>query len=185
MKNLGKNIFFWLIVGSLAFMLLENYQMGASKEELSFTEFKNEVKAKKVKSIVYKKDRETIEGERLNGTKFTTNAPVYLIDDDLRLSIKEADVAETVEKVEQPKWWTQLLVGAFPLLLLLGIFFLFMRQMQGGVGGKGGPMTFGRSKAKLLDGGHVKTNFSDVMHLQIYICIKKHFLHHTHSLKFI
>ena len=162
MKNLGKNIFFWLIVGSLAFMLLENYQMGVSKEELSFTEFKNEVKAKKVKSIVYKKDRETIEGERLNGTKFTTNAPVYLIDDDLRLSIKEADVAETVEKVEQPKWWTQLLVGAFPLLLLLGIFFLFMRQMQGGVGGKGGPMTFGRSKAKLLDGGHVKTNFSDV-----------------------
>ncbi|MFL2695661.1 MAG: ATP-dependent zinc metalloprotease FtsH [Gammaproteobacteria bacterium] len=162
MKNLGKNIFFWLIVGSLAFMLLENYQMGTSKEELSFTEFKNEVKAKKVKSIVYKKDRETIEGERLNGTKFTTNAPVYLIDDDLRLSIKEADVSETVEKVEQPKWWTQLLVGAFPLLLLLGIFFLFMRQMQGGVGGKGGPMTFGRSKAKLLDGGHVKTNFSDV-----------------------
>ena len=162
MKNLGKNIFFWLIVGSLAFMLLENYQMGASKEELSFTEFKNEVKSKKVKSIVYKKDRETIEGERLNGTKFTTNAPVYLIDDDLRLSIKEADVSETVEKVEQPKWWTQLLVGAFPLLLLLGIFFLFMRQMQGGVGGKGGPMTFGRSKAKLLDGGHVKTNFSDV-----------------------
>ena len=162
MKNLGKNIFFWLIVGSLTFMLLENYQMGASKEELSFTEFKNEVKAKKVKSIVYKKDRETIEGERLNGTKFTTNAPVYLIDDDLRLSIKEADVSETVEKVEQPKWWTQLLVGAFPLLLLLGIFFLFMRQMQGGVGGKGGPMTFGRSKAKLLDGGHVKTNFSDV-----------------------
>jgi cell division protease FtsH len=136
--------------------------MGASKEELSFTEFKNEVKSKKVKSIVYKKDRETIEGERLNGTKFTTNAPVYLIDDDLRLSIKEADVSETVEKVEQPKWWTQLLVGAFPLLLLLGIFFLFMRQMQGGVGGKGGPMTFGRSKAKLLDGGHVKTNFSDV-----------------------
>ena len=54
MKNLGKNVFFWLIVGSLAFMLLENYQMGASKEELSFTEFKNEVKAKKVKSIVYK-----------------------------------------------------------------------------------------------------------------------------------
>jgi len=47
-------------------------------------------------------------------------------------------------------------------LLLLGIFFLFMRQMQGGVGGKGGPMTFGRSKAKLLDGGHVKTNFNDV-----------------------
>jgi cell division protease FtsH len=162
MKNLGKNIFFWLIVGSLAFMLLENYQMGTSKEELSFTEFKNEVKAKKVKSIIYKKDRETIEGERLNGTKFTTNAPVYLIDDDLRLSIKEADVSEAVEKVEQPKWWTQLLIGAFPLLLLLGIFFLFMRQMQGGVGGKGGPMTFGRSKAKLLDGGHVKTNFSDV-----------------------
>ena len=51
MKNLGKNIFFWLIVGSLAFMLLENYQMGTMKEELSFTEFKNEVKAKHLLKI--------------------------------------------------------------------------------------------------------------------------------------
>ena len=47
-------------------------------------------------------------------------------------------------------------------LLLLAIFFFFMRQMQGGMSGKGGPMSFGRSKAKLMEGGKVKTTFKDV-----------------------
>ena len=69
-------------------------------------------------------------------------------------------------KLENQVFWSQLLIGAFPLLLLLAIFFIFMRNMQGGVGGKGGPMTFG-SKAKLLDGGHVKTN------LQMLLDVRK------------
>ena len=83
-------------------------------------------------------------------------------DQELKMILNENDVSESYEAIDKPSIWSQLLIGAFPLLLLLGIFFLFMRNMQGGVGGKGGPMTFGRSKAKLLDGGHVKTNFNDV-----------------------
>ena len=77
-------------------MLLKTIKWELRKKSL-FTEFKNEVR-KKVKSIVYKKDRETIEGERLNGTKFTTNAPVYLIDDDLRLSIKRQMLQRLLKK---------------------------------------------------------------------------------------
>ena len=95
-------------------------------------------------------------------TKFTVILPAYVQDQELKMILSENDVSESYEAVEKPSIWSQLLIGAFPLLLLLGIFFLFMRNMQGGVGGKGGPMTFGRSKAKLLDGGHVKTNFNDV-----------------------
>tara|TARA_B100001057_G_scaffold123829_1_gene122642 strand:+ start:11861 stop:13765 length:1905 start_codon:yes stop_codon:yes gene_type:complete len=162
MKNLGRNLLFWLTAGLLMFMLLDNYSGGSVKEELTYSEFKQEVKGKKVKSIVYKGDQMTVEVERFNGTRYTTQKPAYISDQDLNESLTEADVEIAFEALEKPSVWSQLLIGAFPLLLLLGIFFLFMRQMQGGVGGKGGPMTFGRSKAKLLDGGHVKTNFSDV-----------------------
>ena len=106
--------------------------------------------------------RQTVEVERFNGTKYTTQKPANISDQDLNESLTEADVEIAFEALEKPSVWSQLLIGAFPLLLLLAIFFIFMRNMQGGVGGKGGPMTFGRSKAKLLDGGHVKTNFTDV-----------------------
>ena len=162
MKNLPKNLIFWLIAGTIAFVFLQSLSEPRIQEELTYSEFKQEVKSKKAKSIVYKGDQMTVVGERLNGTQFTTKKPIYVRDDDLEQSLIESDVAVEFEALEKPSIWSQLLVGAFPLLLLLGIFFLFMRQMQGGVGGKGGPMTFGRSKAKLLDGGHVKTNFSDV-----------------------
>src|SRR6056300_1664459 len=162
MKNIGRNLFFWLIAGTLLFMMLDNYSTARVDEQLTYSEFKQEIQSKKVKSIVYKVDQMTVEGERFNGTKFTTKKPVYVTDNDLDESLRAADVAVEYEALDKPSIWSQLLVGAFPLLLLLGIFFLFMRQMQGGVGGKGGPMTFGRSKAKLLDGGHVKTNFNDV-----------------------
>ena len=162
MKNLMKNIFFWIIAGAFIFTLLDGYSRGSVKEELTYSEFKKEVQAKKVKTIVHKGDQMTVEAERHNETKFTVILPAYVQDQELKMILSENDVSESYEAVDKPSIWSQLLIGAFPLLLLLGIFFLFMRNMQGGVGGKGGPMTFGRSKAKLLDGGHVKTNFNDV-----------------------
>ena len=155
MKNLMKNIFFWIIAGALIFTLLDGYSRGSVKEELTYSEFKKEVQAKKVKTIVHKGDQMTVEAERHNETKFTVILPAYVQDQELKIILNENDVSESYEAVDKPSIWSQLLIGAFPLLLLLGIFFLFMRNMQGGVGGKGGPMTFGRSKAKLLDGGHV------------------------------
>ena len=162
MKNLLKNVFFWIIAGALIFTLIDGYSRGPEPEKLTFTEFKREVQAKKIKFMEYKGDQMTVVAERHNGPPVTVVIPAYVERDDLEILIAENDVNEDYEAVDKPSIWTQLLIGAFPLLLLLGIFFLFMRNMQGGVGGKGGPMTFGRSKAKLLDGGHVKTNFNDV-----------------------
>ncbi len=162
MKNLLKNVFFWIIAGALIFTLIDGYSRGPEPEKLTFTEFKREIQAKKIKFMEYKGDQMTVVAERHNGPPVTVVIPAYVERDDLEILIAENDVNEDYEAVDKPSIWTQLLIGAFPLLLLLGIFFLFMRNMQGGVGGKGGPMTFGRSKAKLLDGGHVKTNFNDV-----------------------
>jgi len=58
--------------------------------------------------------------------------------------------------------WTQLLVASFPILVIIAVFMFFMRQMQGGAGGKGGPLSFGKSKAKLLGEDQIKTTFADV-----------------------
>ena len=112
-------------------MMLDNYSTARVDEQLTYSEFKQEIQSKKVKSIVYKGDQMTVEGERFNGTKFTTKKPVYVTDNDLDESLRAADVAVEYEALDKPSIWSQLLVGAFPLLLLLGIFFLFMRQMQG------------------------------------------------------
>ena len=65
----------------------------------------------------------------------------------------------TVEgkKPEQQSVWTQLLIASFPILLIIAVFMFFMRQMQGGGGGRGGPMSFGKSKAKLLGEDQITT----------------------------
>src|SRR5690606_13359588 len=65
-------------------------------------------------------------------------------------------------EVEQPSLWHQLLVVSFPILIIIAVFLFFMRQMQGGAGGRGGPMSFGKSKARLLGEDQIKTTFADV-----------------------
>ena len=81
----------------------------------------------------------TIFGDRLDGTRFETRHPIYKKDESVDNAIEEHGVITVFESVEQPSIWSQLLVGAFPILLLLGIFFFFMRQMQGGMTGKRWP----------------------------------------------
>ena len=65
-------------------------------------------------------------------------------------------------KPEQQSLWTQLLVACFPILIIIAVFMFFMRQMQGGAGGRGGPMSFGKSKARLLGEDQITTTFADV-----------------------
>ena len=79
MKNLPKNLIFWLIAGTIAFVFLQSLSEPRIQEELTYSEFKQEVKSKKVKSIVYKGDQMTVVGERLNGTQFTTKKPIYVL----------------------------------------------------------------------------------------------------------
>ena len=101
MKNFGRNILFWLVAGTLMFMLLDNYSSSSLKEELTYSEFKQEVKGKKVKSIVYKGDQMTVEVERFNGTKYTTQNPAYISDQALNDSLTEADVEIAFEAIDE------------------------------------------------------------------------------------
>ena len=103
----------------------------------------------------------TISGERYDGSRFETIRPMVedpkLIDD-----LLEHNVEVEGRKPEQQSVWTQLLVASFPILIIIAVFMFFMRQMQGGGGGRGGPMSFGKSKARLLGEDQITTTFADV-----------------------
>ena len=79
----------------------------------------------RVAEVTYKGDQMTIFGQRLDGTKFQTTYSMYKSDAALDSALQENGVVTIYEKLEQPSIWSQLLVGAFPILLLLAIFLLF------------------------------------------------------------
>ena len=164
MNSVFKNALVWVLLGSALIFIFNNVENASSskREMISYSQFKQEVLSDRVGKVIYKGDQMTIFGERLDGTRFETRHPIYKRDESVDSAIEEHGVITVFESVEQPSIWSQLLVGAFPILLLLGIFFFFMRQMQGGMSGRGGPMAFGKSKAKLMEGGKVSTTFEDV-----------------------
>ena len=162
MNDFLKNIFVWLVLGSIIFFVFNSVEPTSPRETISYSQFKQEVLSDRVAEVTYKGDQMTIFGQRLDGSKFKTNHPIYKSDPVLDAALQDNGVITSYEEVQQPSIWSQLLVGAFPIILLLAIFFFFMRQMQGSMSGRGGPMSFGKSKAKLMEGGKVKTTFKDV-----------------------
>jgi len=162
MNSVLRNLAVWFVLGSVLIYVFNNIENSGVREQISYSQFKEEVLSDRVAKVVYKGDQMTITGERLDGSKFETSHPIFKKDEVVDNAIQDNGIIAVYEKIEQPSILSQLLVGAFPIILLLGIFFFFMRQMQGGISGKGGPMSFGKSKAKLMEGGKVKTTFKDV-----------------------
>jgi cell division protease FtsH len=162
MNSMFRNILVWVVLGSLLIYVFDNIENSTAREQISYSQFKEEILSDRIAKVIFQGDQMTITGDRLDGSKFETVHPIFKKDDAVDRAIEENGIIAVYEKIEQPSIWSQLLVGAFPIILLLGIFFFFMRQMQGGMSGKGGPMSFGKSKAKLMEGGKVKTNFGDV-----------------------
>ncbi len=164
MNNLLRNALVWVVLGASLIFLFNNIEESNSnrREQISYSQFRQEVIGDRIAEVTYKGDQMTIHGQRLDGTRFETRHPIYKRDEVVDSALSDNGVVTVFESAEEPSIWSQLLVGAFPILLLLAIFFFFMRQMQGGVSGRGGPMAFGKSKAKLMEGGKVSTTFKDV-----------------------
>ena len=162
MNSFMRNILVWVVLGSLMIYVFNNIENSTAREQISYSQFRQDILSDRVAKVVYKGDQMTIIGDRLDGSKFETTHPIFKKDEMVDNAIEENGIIAVYEKIEQPSLFSQLLIGAFPIILLLAIFFFFMRQMQGGISGKGGPMSFGRSKAKLMEGGKVKTTFKDV-----------------------
>ncbi len=156
-----KNLVLWLVIAGVLVFVFSNFNQQQSTKALNYSEFVTAVENGDIKKV--KIDGLTITGEKLNGDKFQTVRPPVQ-DNDLMPSLLDKKVSVEGAAPEQQSVWMQLLVASFPVILIVGLFMFFMRQLQGGggAGGKGGPMTFGKSKARLLSEDQIKTTFADV-----------------------
>ncbi|WP_460753735.1 ATP-dependent zinc metalloprotease FtsH [Marinomonas epiphytica] len=154
-----KNILLWLVIAAVLLTVFNNFNTTPDTNRITYSDFVKEVQDGRIAKVVV--DGYTISGSRTNGDTFDTVRPAAA-DPKIMDDLLNNNVVVEGRMPEQQSIWTQLLVASFPILLILAIFMFFMRQMQGGGGGKGGPMSFGKSKARLLPEDQIKTTFADV-----------------------
>ncbi len=159
MNDLAKNLLLWIVI---AFVLMAVFQSfaprGGGVQSLNYDEFVAQVRSDSIAKVRIEEDRVTINGERRDGSKFTTINPG---DKDLVNDLLNHQVQ--IEQAPPPSGpsLTYILINLLPYLIFIGIFIFFMRQLQSGGGGRGA-MSFGRSKAKLLAEDQIKVTFADV-----------------------
>jgi cell division protease FtsH len=156
---MAKNLILWLVIAAVLLTVFNNFNVESAPQSMNYSQFVQQVQDDQIKSVTI--DGYTISGERNDNTRFQTIRPAAQ-DPKLMDDLLANNVTVIGKLPEQQSLWTRLLIASFPILLILGIFMFFMRQMQGGGGGKGGPMSFGKSKAKLLSQDQIKTTFADV-----------------------
>ena len=159
MNDMAKNVLLWLVIAAVLLTVFNNFSVQPNRDQLNYSQFIEEVQQDRVNNVVI--DGLTITGTRSDNTTFETIRP--LIDDPKLIDdLIQHRVQIEGKRPEQQSLWTQLLVACFPILIIIAVFMFFMRQMQGGGGGRGGPMAFGKSKARLLGEDQIKTTFADV-----------------------
>lgn len=159
MNDMAKNLILWLIIAAVLVTVMNNFSSPSEPQTLSYSQFIEQVKEGRVERVTV--DGYVISGKRTDGEGFKTIRPA-IQDEGLIGDLLDNNVVIEGKQPEQQSIWTQLLVASFPILVIIAVFMFFMRQMQGGAGGKGGPMSFGKSKARLLSEDQVKTTFADV-----------------------
>ena len=159
MNDMAKNLILWLIIAAVLVTVMNNFSSPTEASKLNYSEFIQQVQQGAVTEVTV--NGYIISGKRADGTKFDTVRPA-IEDRGLIKDLLDNNVKIIGEQPERQSIWTQLLVASFPILVIIAVFMFFMRQMQGGGGGKGGPMSFGKSKARLLSEDQVKTTLADV-----------------------
>jgi cell division protease FtsH len=151
-----KNIAVWLVIALVLMMVFNHFgQRQAVQAPLEYSQFIEEVKQGQIAKVTI--EGHVLKGVKSDGKRFTTYAPSdpWLVSD----LLKNGVVVEAKPE-EEPSFLMNLFVSWFPMLLLIGVWIFFMRQMQGG--GKGGAFSFGKSKARLLDENTNPVTFADV-----------------------
>ena len=157
MNDLNKNIVMWVVIALVLVAVFSKFNVPVEHSTgLSYSEFIKNVKGKSVKEVEI--SGQVITGVGSNG-KFQTYAPYQ--DDKLVDDLLANDVKINVTEPKGRSVLVDILVNTIPFLLIIGLWIYIMRQMQGG-GGKGGPMSFGKSKARMMTEDQVKVTFNDV-----------------------
>lgn len=156
MNTFYKNLSMWLVIGLTMILLFQlfNKPQGQSNS-ITYSEFWSSVESGSINKVSIQGAE--ITGIGKDGRPFRTVAP-----DDAGLipMLRESAVDILVKRPEETPWYLTIFVSWFPMLLLIGVWIFFMRQMQ--MGGKGGALSFGKTRAKLQGEGEVKVTFKDV-----------------------
>jgi len=149
-----RQITFYLVIALVVFALLATFNTGSPPEEIRYDQFIRNIENGDVSEVViYGTDVEAI---LVDGTEVVTVRPD---DHNLTALLLENDIHYETNKARSPAWWQSALTYMIPFLLIIGIFFFFMNQSQGG-GNK--VMNFGKSRARLQEGDKKKVTFKDV-----------------------
>jgi cell division protease FtsH len=159
LNDLTKNIVLWVIIAVVLLAVFSNFgARGGAPQALPYSQFLEEVKADGIRSATFKGD--TITGMRAGGEPYVTFNPET--DNSALIGLLQQEgVTFDAAPPERQSLLMQLLISSFPILLLIGVWVYFMRQMQGGTGGRGA-MSFGKSRARLLSEDQVTVTFADV-----------------------
>ena len=155
---MAKNLILWLVIAVVLMSVFQSFGPGDSNgKAIDYTSFVKDVGQGQVREAKFK-DRE-ITFVRTDNSRNVTYMPVYdskLLDDLINQNVKV-----TGTPPEQQSLLSTIFISWFPMILLIGVWIFFMRQMQGGGGGKGA-MSFGKSKARMMGEDQIKTTFADV-----------------------
>jgi cell division protease FtsH len=159
LNDLAKNIILWIVIAIVLLTVFQSFGTGGRMSEpLDYSTFLELVEAGQVEDVNFEGD--TIKGRQKNGSRFVTYSP----ETDNTALIGELKRNRVQIRASAPKGQNilvSLFINSFPVLLLIGVWVYFMRQMQGGAGGRGA-MSFGKSRARLLGEDQVNVTFQDV-----------------------
>jgi len=159
LNDLAKNLLLWVVILVVLMSVFQSFSSrGRAQPELQYSDFISQVKEGNVAEVII--DGQHIRGELKGGSRFLTVSP----ETDNRAmvgTLLDNNVKFTGSLPKETPILLQLLFNAFPILLLIAVWVYFMRQMQGGGGGRGA-MSFGKSRARMLNADQVKVTFADV-----------------------
>jgi len=156
-NNIAKNIAIWIAIALVLMTVFQQFgSPDAGSNKMVYSQFMSEVKQGNVEKVQI--DGRNVTGVTKDSRKFSTYAPndLWMVSDLLKYNVQVEAKAE-----EQRSLLLEIFMSWFPMILLIGVWIFFMRQMQGG-GKGGGPFSFGKSKARQLDESNNSTTFSDV-----------------------
>ena len=153
-----KNLILWVVIALVMMTVFKNFSNPTMSGEITYSQFISDVKTGRIGTVSI--EGNSITGNHTDGSRFTTYSP-ETNNDALIGTLLENNVEIKGTEPNKNSFWAHALISWFPIILLLGIWIYFMRQMQGG-GGRGGALSFGKSRARLLSEDQVKITFSDV-----------------------
>ncbi len=157
-NNLFRNVAIWVVIGLVLMTVFNQFNnKQAAQNAVEYSQFIEEVKDGKITKVVM--EGRTLKATTTDGKKITSYAPpdIWLVSDLLKSGVKIEAKPE-----EEPSMLMNIFVSWFPMLLLIGVWVFFMRQMQGGGAKGGGPFSFGKSKARMTDQAQNTVTFADV-----------------------